>query len=403
MTRVADSTIKGFLYQFNKTLIEILDSEQDKEITIEGVIEDIDIKSDSGETTAIQCKYHESVANFTTSLIYKPLLQMAESYSKQSAPKNIGYKIFVHIPSEVESIRKISTTEIDAALATQDLNHVKIVQRIVQPFSSADFAAMVDLEFGPSLDTIEDNVKDKLELLNIKSSDTPCILYPNALSLIAKKSSLSDEANRKITKLELIRYLLGITNTVITKWTLALKNKKEILQTMRKQLKSNLNTNSQNRYFYFEQNSISDFSNNIVTFISNFVSIYHCKPTHIKPPLFAIDCNREVIQDIQYRLHTKGIKSNTGLIGNNFIPEVFYKEPILKKANNKIEEREFHVRLLAFNDYPEGLGYKKGDEFFFICNEIPVSIDISDTNIHLIGVNNIHELEYIMHLRETYE
>ncbi|KJZ36305.1 MULTISPECIES: hypothetical protein [Pseudomonas] len=403
MTRVADSTIKGFLYQFNKTLIEILDADQDKEITIEGIIEDIDIRSDSGETTAIQCKYHESVANFTTSLIYKPLLQMAEAYSKLSEPKSIRYKIFIHVPSEGESIRKVTKAEIDAALATQDVNHIKIAQRIVEPFSSENFATMVDLEFGPSLDTIEEIVKTKLDLLNIKSSDTPCILYPNALSNIAKKSSLSVEADRKITKLELQKYLSGITNTVITKWTLALKNKKEILQTTRKQLKVNLNTNSQNRYFYFEPNSVSDFSNNIVTFISNFVSIYHCKPAHIKPPLFAIDCTRDILQDIQYRLYTKGIKSNTGLIGNNFIPEEFYKEPILKKTNNKIEDREFHIRLLAFTDYPEGLGHKKGDEFFFICNEIPASIDISDTNVHLIGVNTFHELEFIMHLRETYE
>ncbi|MNF46413.1 hypothetical protein D3C84_275780 [compost metagenome] len=402
MTRVADSTIKGFLYQFNKTLIEILDSEPDKEITIEGVIEDIDITSNTGEVTAIQCKYHESASSFTTSLIYKPLLQMAEAYSKSPTTK-IKYKIFIHVPSEAGSVRKITQTEIDAALSTQDVNYLKIVQRISQPFCSSTFAKLVDLEFGPSLDTIEDIAKEKLDLLKIKSSDTSCILYPNAISQIAKKSSLTDEAHRKTTKLEIEKFLSGVTNTVITKWTLALKNKKEILQSMRKQLKSNLNTNSQSRYFYFEQNSINDFSNNIVTFISNFISIYHCKPSHIKTPLFAIDCNRGTIEDLAFRLYKKGIKSNTGLIGNNFIPEEFYKEPLLKKSSNRIDEREFHVRLLALTDYPNVLAHKKSDEFFFICNAIPTNVDTSDTNVHLVGVNNFNELEYVMYLRETYE
>lgn len=44
MSRVADSTIQGFLYQFNITLQEILRSSEDDEITVEGIIEDIDIE-----------------------------------------------------------------------------------------------------------------------------------------------------------------------------------------------------------------------------------------------------------------------------------------------------------------------------------------------------------------------
>jgi len=403
MSRVADSTIKGFLYQFNKTLIEILDSDHNKEITIEGIIEDIDIESSSGDIIAIQCKYHESVANFTTSVIYKPLLQMAEAFSKQTAPANIKYKIFIHIPSEKESIRHITPAEIDAALATQDVNLIKIAARITRPFSSSNFAALVELEFGPSLDTIEEQVKRKLDLLEIKASDTNCILYPNAVSQIAKTSSQSNENDRKTTKLKLKDFLSKITSTAINKWTLSLKNKKELLQATRKQLKSSLNNNSQSRYFYFEQNTIKDFSTHIVNFISNYISIYHCKPTHIKPPLFAINCTLAILQDIEARLYTKNIKSNTGIIGANFAPEKFWKDPLVRKAHNRIEDIEFHLRLLALADYPNELDYKKGDDFFFICNAIPTDIDISDTNAYLVGVNDFRELEYIMQLRETYE
>ena len=42
--RQADSTIKGYLYQFNKSILEILKAEDDDIITLEGVIEDIDIQ-----------------------------------------------------------------------------------------------------------------------------------------------------------------------------------------------------------------------------------------------------------------------------------------------------------------------------------------------------------------------
>ena len=39
--RQADSTIKGYLYQFNKSILTILEAENDASIVLEGVIEDI--------------------------------------------------------------------------------------------------------------------------------------------------------------------------------------------------------------------------------------------------------------------------------------------------------------------------------------------------------------------------
>lgn len=74
MGRVADSTIKGFMYQFNLTLYQILKASDDV-IKVEGIVEDIDV-SFNGHVTAIQCKYHEEQQKFQWSTVYKPILQM---------------------------------------------------------------------------------------------------------------------------------------------------------------------------------------------------------------------------------------------------------------------------------------------------------------------------------------
>ena len=68
--RQADSTIKGYIYQFNKSILEILLSSEDELIIVEGVIEDIDIQSVTS-TTTIQCKYHED-QNYSISSIAIP-------------------------------------------------------------------------------------------------------------------------------------------------------------------------------------------------------------------------------------------------------------------------------------------------------------------------------------------
>lgn len=72
--RQADSAIRGYLYQFNKSIYEILQLADGAEITLEGVIEDIDIQSLSS-TTTIQCKYHED-KKFKISDVAAPILEM---------------------------------------------------------------------------------------------------------------------------------------------------------------------------------------------------------------------------------------------------------------------------------------------------------------------------------------
>ena len=79
MGRIADATIKGFMYQFNLSLNEILKS-ADEVIKIEGIIEDID-KINKENITAIQCKYHEESEKFQWSMVYKPILQMLKTFA----------------------------------------------------------------------------------------------------------------------------------------------------------------------------------------------------------------------------------------------------------------------------------------------------------------------------------
>lgn len=80
MPRSADYTIQGFLYQFNKTALELLKAQDDDTVTVEGIVEDIEVTSPDS-LTAIQCKYHEASTSFTPSTVYKPLLQMLKHFS----------------------------------------------------------------------------------------------------------------------------------------------------------------------------------------------------------------------------------------------------------------------------------------------------------------------------------
>lgn len=399
--RTAESTIKGFLYQFNKTLITIIEAEEDEIITIEGLIEDIDVLGDCGTIKAIQVKYHESKEKYTDSLIFKPIIQMAETFARNPTD-SINYTIFLHIPSESPKRKNLSIETIDAALNTDDKHLKKIVARIPQDFDRKSFVELVKIEFGPSIDELETTVKNAL-IRKFADSDVETIIYPNAITKIAKLSSMKDESKRQTTKKLLFEHLYKVTATAISKWTLALKNKKEILNNTKKQLASLLNQNSRERYFYFSSDDIDNFNNNIVVFISNYLDKYHIKPSHLKSPVFVIDCEFDSIKDIEHRLFKKGIKANTGLVGDRFEIEEFYREPIVKYEKGTIKEREFDLKLLALLPNPKMVNHKKGDDFYFVCDSIPDYVDTSDMNSFQIGTDNFNELEFVISLRSSYE
>ena len=78
--RAAVDTIRGYLYQFDHSILQLLNLANNSDtITVEG-IEDIDISS-ATEETAIQCKYY-SKSEYNHSVIAEPIRLMLTHFSE---------------------------------------------------------------------------------------------------------------------------------------------------------------------------------------------------------------------------------------------------------------------------------------------------------------------------------
>ena len=95
--RSAEDTIKGFNYQFAATVLLILASKHDSQITVEG-IEDIDVSSDT-VTAAVQCKYYEGtkLTNSVLRDIVEPMLE-----DERARTSKIHYYIYGHFKELVD-------------------------------------------------------------------------------------------------------------------------------------------------------------------------------------------------------------------------------------------------------------------------------------------------------------
>ena len=109
-SRAAISTIKGYFYQFDKSMLEILEQSNETDmVTIEGV-EDIDIEN-SDERNFIQCKYYEKT-DFDNSIIRKPIQLMFRHYLENRTDpkdKNFTYRLYGYYNKGHEKLLELTT------------------------------------------------------------------------------------------------------------------------------------------------------------------------------------------------------------------------------------------------------------------------------------------------------
>lgn len=401
MPRAADYTIQGFLYQFNKTALEILRAQDDDAITVEGIVEDIEVTS-SASLTAIQCKYHEASTSFAPSAVYKPLLQMLKHFSDHTTSQ-IRYILFAHFPNAGIPPPTVDKTTLQAALASTDKELQKDVKAVPSGTDLDAFLARFKMEFGPSYDDIVKEVATELEANGIPAGDIETLAYPNTVHLIAMLSIKHDATARQTTKKQFLIDLKTIRTTAISRWTLALKTRKKLLEAKRKQLKAHLDKNARLRYFVVDPGSVEDYETEIVLFVSDFLDKYHFKTAHIATPVLCLCSGRDKVQDIERRLFAKGIVADDGYIGGTFQKSRFFREPICSKKAGGGRHREFALRILSWDDHGGVLNNKKCDDLFIIGEPNCDALDTVDVNVERLAGATMKEIKYVMGVSNVYE
>lgn len=435
MGRIADSTIKGFMYQFNLSLNEILKSTNEI-VKIEGIIEDID-RINEENITAIQCKYHEEVEKFQWSKVSKPILQMLKTYTNSDG-NNISFVLYAFFPSEQLGEKAVSKNELNEMLNTKNIEyicdyiaHIKKIEnpeiknlvrkerktkeekeKIRQYFIANELEVLYDIDdflnnrfrfvVGREYYELEEENKMLLCQNGFSQDDVNDIAFPNAIQKIASLSILKEDEDRNITKKELLEELKGIRKTAISRWTRELSNYKELLISRRKQLGKSLNVNYRKRCFVFEPTQIENFEQEIVLFIKNYIDIYCCKPKLHIPAIFCIlGYDKEKMDGLISRLYEKGIEAETGYRGSVFYPEAFIKKPERKVSENWLQ---FKIKICSDNEECiEAINRNKQDDIFQITEHLSDAFSTRDVNREILDVNSFSQIEYLLRIKDEVE
>lgn len=209
--RSATATIKGYFYQFDQTIVRLLEATAHGSITVEG-IEDIDL-DDGDESAFVQCKYYEGT-EYNHSVIKDAIIHMLRHFHCAGCRSDQVYRYRLHghyragqhklpLPLTDELLREHLLTY------TKDKQPHKVHEELgITDAQLGAFRALLDIDLNaPSYDDQQTKVFDLLEseIPGCSTSDAEVFFYPVAINVVQRLAVEANDVNRKITKDQFLR------------------------------------------------------------------------------------------------------------------------------------------------------------------------------------------------------
>ncbi|MBK8434806.1 MAG: hypothetical protein IPL28_27455 [Chloroflexi bacterium] len=257
--RSAVDTIRGYFYQFDYSILSVLQlHDSDQSIAIE-CIEDVDIRT-ATEVTAVQCKYYAGT-EYNHSVIKPAVMYMLSHFKdlKARAKPIVRYSLRGHYRAGQDKL----TLPIDVAFLKQHFltYKEKKVERCYHEelgLSDADlneFLSVFDININAS--SFEDQFAEVIQQLQTAYNCTPFMAeyfhYNNALALMRGLSIEPQADKRTITKKAFLEQS-DTSSVLFNEWFVRKKGKKAHFAALRKEYFADLNQSPFERFFLVEVN-----------------------------------------------------------------------------------------------------------------------------------------------------
>ncbi|MCX6280233.1 MAG: hypothetical protein NT004_19385 [Bacteroidetes bacterium] len=259
--RTAIDTIKGYFYQFDFSILKILELPNDTDsVVIEG-IEDLDIKT-ATEENAIQCKYY-SKTEYNHSVISKPIRLMLSHYSemKNDTKNRINYNLYGFYQSGQHKLTlPIDIDFLKNNFLTHTKDKVKYFHHEDLGLSDADlndFLTLLTININAlEYDTQLKQVFESLKLgFNCTDFEAEHFFYNNSLKVIKEIAIKGDVNDRRVRKLDFISRI-DSKKILFNEWFIQFKGEKRFFADLRARYFSALNTSPFERFFLIEVSNL---------------------------------------------------------------------------------------------------------------------------------------------------
>lgn len=263
-SRDAVSTIKGYYYQFDHYILQLLRlANDDDAVRIEG-IEDVDIIT-GDITNAVQCKYYDGT-RCSPSEVGKAVRPMLRHFSEnKNNPKKYRYSLYGHYSSGEESIALPLTVDYAKqklfTFTEKGKRHVFHDELGLTDAELAQFITQLVIQVDAV--TYETQIEDIISLLqatiHCTEYDARYFYYNNAISFVKDTAVKKAQSSRTITK-ECFLNTICNKRALFDRWYIERIGFENYFKAARKEFFTQANTSPVHRFFLIDCDNTTDNS-----------------------------------------------------------------------------------------------------------------------------------------------
>ncbi len=362
--------IKGFLYQFDKALIEILKNPS-KKVGIEKR-EDINIQD-----FVIQVK-HKETQKYSPSKIKNAVIQLLNLFKDDKSQK---FCLYCYFKDKQRSNYKLNLTELDNILGYKKGDYLSYLKK--------EFISNFIISFS---NDFEKQFDELIELINssfsLKSKDK-AIIYHSVFRSKLLDISIKEKEEREISKKELNSFIEDAEKTIFYQSYSKYLGKEKYERLIKKEFFTFNVANIDN----FERLFLIDCHNDVnlveINKIANCLSKKYFRVSKSPQPFLCfLNLSEIKLVELKRELIDQGIIFNDGTFFNG---DKFRLDRIIE---NELNNKDLQIKIIDF-DYLEKLFERiKIKEIFQFYIESPINIEMNQRHIKI----QVEETNQILNL-----
>lgn len=370
--------IKGFEFQIDKTIITLLNADNDSQVYLEQIQ---DINTDN---FVMQVKYKEA-QKYTPAKIKEPVIQLIEEYKKEPTKNYYLYCYFNNVDQEKRTFTKV---KLDGVLGNKKNNFSQKIKN--------DFCSKFELHFSKTFqEQFVQAVSGIKDASSCSSFDEALIFYGNIANHLRKiVVNNTMIKNRICTKSEILEIITNNRKTVFDSAYRIYKGKDQYLAEIKKRHFTYRNIDYWERFVVVELNGSENISNIKSAVLDVKNKFYKKLARGIKsgaPYVYLMNISKEKLKKLKEELISE---NNSIKDGYDFMDASFCKNSLKVKSTieNGISIKFVNDETCLKQMLGCDLGCTKKIYHFYQTEPIELFFDIDTVNIKIDELSEMQQI-----------
>lgn len=344
--RSAGSTIAGYQYQFERSVVEVLGLGAGQELRVEG-IEDIDIWTES--PSVVQVKYFQG-QRWSLSVIREAVHELLRSFA---AGLHVRYVLYVHFGSGDAPPDSLSLDELKECLTYRP--KMKPIELLYEEFEEEQLLAFTDhfqITAGVSLDEQRAITTSAIaDALQCGEDEAEALHRMRAVQFLHEIAVNKEEDLRVVTRYDLLK-LLGDREIFYNRWHKEAIGQERFIHALTKKLKiANFNKSSTYRGVFLQvtEENLEAACRLASELARDMNGVVKRRTIDAKPWTLILRGNEDLVSFVKRSLIEEHLPFNDGFEYLRFSPELFIEPAIVKRtgSTDRLAKSSHVIRVVS--------------------------------------------------------